>query len=118
MNSLLPSAAKWTEGTTPSEIHIDPDYSKRRGYDSEFLGSGDHAVPLPVLPDELVPLAATNSLAKRGPKYLLPYHNFTVVLNKERRLAFFTAVNIDGKLQKNPKRKEDHWYFDPRIPEE
>lgn len=106
------------EGTTPSGIDIDPDYSKRRGYDSEFLGSGEHAVPLPVLPDKLVPLAATNSLAPSEPNYLLPYHNFTVVLNKERGLAFFTAVNIDGKLQKNPKRQEDRWFFDPRVPEE
>jgi endonuclease G len=106
------------EGTTPSEIRIDPDYSKRRGYDSEFLGSGEHAVPLPSLPDELVPLAAKNNLAKREPKYLLPYHHFTVVLNKERRLAFFTAVNIDGKLQKKPARIEDRWAFDPRVPKE
>ena len=118
MNSLLPSAAKWTEGTTPSEIHIDPDYSKRRGYDSEFLGSGAHAVPLPLLPDKLVPLAATNSLATSEPKYLLPYHHFTVVLNKERGLAFFTAVNIDGKLQQAPERKDDRWFFDPRVPKE
>jgi endonuclease G, mitochondrial len=117
VNSLLLSAAK-VEGTTPSEIHIDPDYSKRRGYDSEFLGSGEHAVPLPVLPDTLVPLAATNSLATSEPKYLLPYHHFTVVLNKERGLAFFTAVNIDGKLQMKPERLEDHWSFDPRVPEE
>jgi endonuclease G, mitochondrial len=102
----------------PSDIRIDPDYSKRRGYDSEFLGRGPHEVPLPVLPDELVPLAATNSLAKREPKYLLPYHHFTVALNKERRLAFFTAVNIDGKLQKKPERQEDRWFFDPRVPEE
>lgn len=106
------------EGTTPSDINIDPDYSKRRGYDSEFLGSREHAVPLPVLPDKLVPLAATNSLATSEPKYLLPYHHFTVVLNKERGLAFFTAVNIDGKLQKNPKREEDRWFFDPRVPKE
>jgi len=107
-----------SEGTTPSDIHIDPDYSKRRGYDSEFLGSGKHEVPLPSLPDELLPLAATNSLATSEPKYLLPYHHFTVVLNKERRLAFFTAVNIDGKLQRKPAREEDRWFFDPRVPRE
>jgi endonuclease G len=117
VNSLL-AVNSYVEGTTPSDINIDPDYSKRRGYDDEFLGSGEHAVALPSLPDKLVPLAATNSLATSEPKYLLPYHNFTVVLNKERRLAFFTAVNIDGKLQQNPKREEDHWYFDPRVPEE
>jgi endonuclease G len=103
---------------TPSEIHIDPDYSSRRGYDSEFLGSGEHAVQLPVLPDKLVPLASTNSLAKKEPKYLLPYHHFTVVQNKERKLAFFTAVNIDGKLQQKPRRLDDRWFFDPRVPRE
>jgi endonuclease G len=101
-----------------SDIHIDPDYSTRRGYESEFLGSGEHAVPLPSLPDELVPLAATNGLATSEPKYLLPYHHFTVVMNKKRRLAIFTAVNIDGKLQKKPTRQEDHWFFDPRVPED
>lgn len=118
MNSLRRHHLRSGGRTISSEIRIDPDYAKRRGYDSEFLGSGKHAVPLPVLPDELVPLAATNSLAKRKPKYLLPYHHFTVVLNKERRLAFYTAVNIDGKLQKNPARLEDRWFFDPRVPKE
>ena len=39
---------------------------------------------LPVLPDKLVPLASTNNLAKKEPKYLLPYYHFTVVQNKER----------------------------------
>jgi len=100
------------------EIRIDSDYSARPGYDAEFLGSGEHAVPLPSLPDELVPLAATNALAKREPKYLLPYHHFTVVLNKERRLAFLTAVNIDGKLRRKPTRQRDQWFFDPRVPKE
>jgi endonuclease G, mitochondrial len=117
VTSLRPSESE-VEGTTPSNIHIDPDYSTRRGYDSEFLGSGEHAVPLPSLPDELVPLAATNSLATSEPKYLLPYHHFSVVLNKERGLAFFTAVNIDGKLQLKPERMQDHWFFDPRVPKE
>jgi endonuclease G len=103
---------------TPGEIRIDPDYASRRGYDSEFLGRGEHAVPLPVLPDEFVPLASMNSLAKKEPKYLLPYHHFTVVQNKERKLAFFTAVNIDGKLQRKPTRQDDRWFFDPRLPKE
>ena len=113
------AAVSWeVEGLTPGEIHIDPDYASRRGFDSEFLGSGDHAVQLPVLPDALVPLASTNSLAKEEPKYLLPYHHFTVVQNKERKLAFFTAVNIDGKLQQKPRRLNDRWFFDPRLPKE
>ena len=40
------------------------------------------------------------------------------MLNKERRLAIFTAVNIDGKLQQRPTRQEDKWFFDPRVPED
>jgi endonuclease G, mitochondrial len=75
-------------------------------------------VQLPVLPDKLVPLASTNSLATKEPKYLLPYHHFTVVQNKERKLAFYTAVNIDGKTRQKPKRLEDRWFFDPRLPKE
>ncbi len=98
-------------------IQIDPDYSDRPGYDSEFLGSGEHAVPLPLLPDELLPQAAINELATSEPRYILPYYHFSVVLNKERRLAFFTAVNIDGTLAERPKRERDHWFFDPRVPE-
>jgi endonuclease G len=105
-------------GRSAGDIRIDPDYSTRRGYDSEFLGRGEHAVPLPSLPDELIPLAAANRLATREPKYLLPYHHFTVAMNKKRRLAFFTAVNIDGKLRRKPTRLRDRWFFDPRVPEE
>jgi endonuclease G, mitochondrial len=75
-------------------------------------------VQLPVLPDKLVRLASTNSLAKKEPKYLLPYYHFTVVQNKERKLAFYTAVNIDGKTRQKPKRLDDRWFFDPRVPRE
>jgi endonuclease G, mitochondrial len=100
------------------EIRIDPDYAARRGYDSEFLGKGEHAVPLPSLPDELVAFAATNQQATSEPNYLLPYHHFTVVMHKERRLAIFTAVNIDGKLRQKPARLNDKWFFDPRLPQD
>jgi endonuclease G, mitochondrial len=97
-------------------IQIDPDYSERKGYDAEFLGTGEHAVPLPTLPEDLVAKAATNNLATAEPRYVLPYHHFSVVLSKDRRLAFFTAVNVDGTLEKPVKRAKDHWFFDPRVP--
>lgn len=38
------------------------------------------------------------------------------MLNRERRLAFFTAVNIDGASSVRLKRENDRWYFDPRVP--
>ena len=98
-------------------IHIDPDYAGRKGYDSAFLGAGEHVVRLPTLPAELTALAAVNSSASAEPRYLLPYYHFSVALNKERKLAFFTAVNIDGNLAQPNKRGTDRWFFDPRIPE-
>ena len=37
---------------------------------------------------------------------MLPYHHFSVALNKERRLAFFTAVNIDGRTESRDHARE------------
>jgi endonuclease G len=39
-----------------------------------------------------------------------------VVLNRYRRLAFFTAVNIDGASGVRLRRAADRWFFDPRVP--
>lgn len=97
-------------------IHIDPDYGDRGGYDPDFLAG--HRIPLPTLSPDLVPLAAVNAQAAGEPKYVLPYHHFSVVLNKQRRLAFFTAVNIDGTTSVRLRREQDKWSFDPRLPEE
>jgi endonuclease G, mitochondrial len=36
-------------------------------------------------------------------------------MNQVRRLAFYTAVNIDGRQLVNIKRS-DKWFFDPRLP--
>jgi len=103
-------------GGLDEAIAIDPDYTDRQGYDPLFLGDGDGKVPLPVLSAELVPHAAVSSQATGDPRYILPYHHFSVVLNKERRLAFFTAVNIDGASGVRLHREADHWVFDPRVP--
>lgn len=111
---LGPSSADiLTEGIT-----IDPDYADRKGYDETFLGDGPAVVALPTLPEELVALAAINTQAGTEPPYILPYHHFSVVLNKDRRLAFFTAVNIDGVSGIRLKREADRWSFDPRVPQD
>lgn len=99
-------------------IQIDPDYGSRAGYDPDFLGSGPHRVLLPSLPAELAAKASTSSAATAEPRYLLDYHHFSVVMNRERRLAFFTASNIDGRLSRRLKREPDRWFRDPRIPAE
>jgi endonuclease G len=98
------------------KITPDRDYSTRQGYDPDFLGTGDLQVPLPALPDDLLALASVNQAAADGPEHVLPYHHFSVVVNGARRVAFFTAVNVDGTTSMRLKRERDHWFVDPRIP--
>ncbi|MDQ0726482.1 DNA/RNA non-specific endonuclease [Microbacterium sp. W4I20] len=66
------------------------------GYDSEFLSTAV-AMPEPVFD------------AVR-----LDYPRFSVLLDRERRLARVTAVNIDGALVRDLAR-EGEWRLDPRI---
>jgi endonuclease G len=113
-----PSSVTATAAGGVEAITIDPDYANRRGYDSQFLGTEATSVPLPILPDELVPQAAINSLATTEPRYVLSYHHFSVVLNKDRGLAFYTAVNIDGASSVRLRRERDRWSFDPRVPQD
>ncbi|GAB4418644.1 MAG: DNA/RNA non-specific endonuclease [Bacteroidia bacterium] len=84
-------------------------YHSSKGYDPMFLGVW---VDLPALTprqqEDCAPL-----LDETG--HVLGYHNFSVVMSKSRRLAYFTAVNIDGGNLVTHPRDEDRWYFDPRI---
>lgn len=101
-------------------IH-DPDYANRAGYDETFLGP---RVPLPMVDPSL--------LAPRidGGGTLLPYQNFTLAMHRERRLAAFTAANVDGGPAQTPEPGRSYsrkglaglgehdyekWFCDPRI---
>jgi endonuclease G len=59
--------------------------------------------------------AAINQSATGDDSHVLPYHHYSVVMNKERGLAYFTAVNIDGRITHRIKRDPDKWIYDPRI---
>ncbi|MCC4765086.1 hypothetical protein FXW07_00090 [Methanosarcina sp. DH1] len=85
-------------------------YSLADGYNPDFLGSLYH-LPLPKLADNLQSKVAT---LKDGGK-ILTYLHFSIVMNADRRLAFYTAANIDGKKLEKIKRTRDKWYFDPRL---
>jgi endonuclease G len=91
------------------------DYSDRKGYDPDFLGSNGQRVPLPELTDDMKRDCAINRRAARGlDEYVLPYHHFSLVMNKVRKMAFYTAVNIDG-TSVNRLGRDDKWIADPRI---
>lgn len=87
-------------------------YADASGYDPVFLGS-EFEVPLPVLGEALLRDAAQTTDGKA----VLEYTHFSIAMSKSRRLAFYTAVNIDGNQLVDVKRGNDRWYFDPRIDE-
>jgi endonuclease G len=105
-------------GLATESVVIDPDFAGRRGFDSAFLGAG-HDTPLPALSAAQQPLAAIDTTATSEPRELLRYHHYSVVLNTQRCLAFWVAVNIDGALHRRAelKRANDKWFYDPRIPQ-
>jgi DNA/RNA endonuclease G (NUC1) len=102
-------------------IH-DTDYSTRPGYSKRFLGI-DVPMPEPVDP-------ALCARLKDG-SYVVPYHHFSLVMHKGRRLTMLTASNLDA----DPRRKRPEpgkrytrdalgglgpndtelWFPDPRI---
>ncbi len=87
-------------------------YVDASGYNPTFLGQG-FDVPLPALGEALIDDVAQTVDGKR----VLDYMHFSIAMSKSRRLAFYTAVNIDGNQLVDVKRSNDRWYFDPRIDE-
>jgi endonuclease G len=86
-------------------------FQGRAGYDADFLP--DFAVPLPdtgAIAGDVLPV--TGSEGDR-----LDYEHFSILMSKSRRLALFTAVNIDGSVTVSVPRGGDPWAFDGRIPE-
>ena len=92
-------------------------YRRRGGYDASFLGGGDQTVALPVIPAALAAqLVAVDTAAAGSQRFALPYEHFSIVVHVGRRMALFTAGNIDGANAQPIKRAGDPWARDPRLP--
>jgi endonuclease G len=87
------------------------DYDDRKGYQSDFLGKA-FAVDLPEVRRDADDVLAFQG--KNGRDTVLRYEHYSVVMSRSRRMCFFSAVNIDGKLSK--KNGRAGWKWDPRIP--
>lgn len=100
------------------------------GYDPDFLNrkkekSPKLHVPLPVIAEDLAgdiaPLKAKSVYGLPVPSPaeqkagILKYWNYSVVMNKARRLAFFSAANINGGPIYDLSRSPDKWLWDDRI---
>lgn len=129
-------AAAQSAAAPSSEGSAADRYRDRGGYKRGFLPGFD--IPLPALSEEQKDLAALNRAAEPGDNpHELKYHHFSLVMDAKRKLAFFTACNIDGKSAKSIKRdtkqvtpltpdsaglealpsdaEADSWSRDPRI---
>lgn len=78
------------------KISVDEDYSNRDGYDPRFVSGVTFPLPTPVgkLAKQLAPLRAGEQNAEAGE---LKYEHFGIKMNKAKKMAPFTATNIDGK---------------------
>lgn len=94
---------------------FDEDYSKRKGFDPDFLGTGALAVGLPVMGDAVEAVAAPLLKPKNGNKFVLDYHNFSVAMHKVRRLPIYSAANVSFGNRFDMSRPTDVWRRDPRI---
>lgn len=96
-------AAKWEK----------EDFSDRGGYEPGFIPG--FVVPMPRF-DGAPGRAARNLLAEAGDDpFELRYHHFSIIMNAERRLAYFTACNIDGSRSKAINREDKTVIDDPTL---
>lgn len=111
------------QGTTPEPVEqviIDPDWKSRPGYDPAFLDA-DIPISLPALSSEQLSTTAQvspefRSRSGKYSQYELRYWNYSVLMNRRYRTAWFSAANVDGDERYTmPKRSGDKWFADPRI---
>jgi len=94
---------------------FDDDYSKRKGFQADFLGAGAKSVGLPELTDALAAEAVPLIKPVGANKNVLHYHNFSVVMHATRRLAIYSAANVSFAQRYEMGRPSDVWRRDPRI---
>ena len=105
-------------------LHIDPNYQNRSGYVEDFIQNNVLPLPKPKgsLANQVAPLRPGEPNAEEG---LLKYEHFSLKMNKSKRMAIFTATNIDGDKYLAVDRdtgqvggsEGETWYKDPRISE-
>lgn len=118
----LPTLTKGAEAKK-----LDRDYSNRTGYQKDHIPGQNIPLPKPkangIADGQIAALRASESNPDAGE---LLYEHFTVVMHKTKRMALFTATNIDGTTYLNvdrdtglvrPGQEGETWYKDPRISE-
>ncbi|MBO0698814.1 MAG: DNA/RNA non-specific endonuclease [Zavarzinella sp.] len=123
---VLPAVAG-VEARAMQPPKVYPNLKARAGYQPDFLDlEGGAVVPLPKLTAKGKKMAAEVD----DGEHELKYHHFSVVMHKKRRLALFTAANVDWRRPSRevdgevPSRRElteipdgmaEEWVADRRI---
>ncbi|MEZ3499034.1 hypothetical protein HP564_05660 [Pantoea sp. KPR_PJ] len=118
MQALTAGAATFSPGATSPDTH----YSNRDGFQRDFLAGApvDLATIISPRAAEVAPLRD----GRAGAEAQLDYEHFSLLMNAERRLAFFTATNIDGARylaidrasgQPSLLEEADRWVDESRI---
>lgn len=123
-DSRLLSGQSSDAAETLKEPIIDTNYASRTGFDTKFLGI---TTPLPTVSKKslIAPM--------KDKRTLIPYEHFSIVLHKQRKLAIFTASNVDHSAKAmRPEAGKDYsrkgltglddgqlekWILDSRIDE-
>jgi endonuclease G len=101
--------AEITEG--PALEATPASYSDREGYQEAFLGN-KFRVPIPAIVQNKQSVLKFKADGKTASE--LKYHHFSVVMNKQRRMCFFSICNIDGQQSKRGVARVS-WKRDPRV---
>jgi endonuclease G len=111
-----PSPGLAPEVALEKVLRFDPNYDDREGYNAAFLGEGLN-VPTP----GVAPQRDNEMFKQDGGIVVLPYHHYSLAMNRARRLQMWSAVNVDydPDMRKQSGRAffgTDRWIGDPRIP--
>jgi len=130
--SAIPAGPQRIEPAPPAKalthaaeaLRLDRDYSNRAGYDWRFIPGLDLPLPQPnpALARQVAPLQQGEPNPATGE---LKYEHFSIKMNKSKRIAVFTATNIDGGTYLEVDRgtglvsasasEGETWFKDPRI---
>lgn len=112
LQALAPLAQPALTVAVEKKLRFDPNYADRPGYKPNFL-----AVNVP--PPGVTAARMSQILKKDSAPLVLKYHHYSLVMNEERRLQMWSAVNVDFTPAKRRKERSefgtDTWIPDPRI---
>ena len=90
------------------------DYSLCKGYQANFLGSGNKSVSIPQ-PAEKIKKFIAKTIGSTG--IILKYYNYSVIFHSVRMMPIISCVNVAGDPGERTDRqkRKDNWLRDSRL---